>query len=539
MVSAFADVTINWNLKDGDTVKDFINIRAMVVAPEDLGINKVELLIDDQSIGSKTSTPYEFAVDTVNYTDGSHKITAVATDDKGGTTRADIHLNFDNGLALGADKHAQNAVQAIDSGDLAAGAYECRTAMKIDPTNTNAICASALLLQKQGNPSQALELIDKIKIPDDNTSIRAEQVSILLSIAGKTKNSDEYLNAVTRAVSIYRQVLGIRYKSAKTAANDNDQIIQAGDYQASLQNWNAAVQEYKKYGRESKMPVTLANRLALAYLNNGQMYEGSSIVRDLLSGDHSDSASRALMGMYYVIMHQPDKAREAVIKDVDANATAPADGVRTTLASWIIAAYADLEGGNKKRAAQEVLQTLSMAPDIPEVQALQAYLGTDRAGIDTQLFKALGMDPTMGMSYAILALNALANEDKANGLADAQSNFALQLEPGNVYCALTRGLDLINQEKLNEAEKVLSFITPVNRNTPDYHMVMAFLYMNMKRNEAMGRELKLANKMDDVTWGDVMVPESKDLCSRLFTYRYFPMLYARDLYPDAGTDAGK
>src|SRR5207247_2650709 len=119
-------------------VSDVTTIVARVSGGEDVGIAKVEFMVDDQLRSTDTSTPYSFDWDTLDETEGSHTLTATVFDAKGQTKRAKLSVMVDNELSKGADYHADAAMDSLKAGNPGAAANSARKALKIDPMNRKA-----------------------------------------------------------------------------------------------------------------------------------------------------------------------------------------------------------------------------------------------------------------------------------------------------------------------------------------------------------------------------------------------------------------
>ena len=87
------------NPVDGSSVTGTITVTA--AASDNAGISKVELLVDNAVYSTTTSTPTSFTLNTANYTNGSHTLTARATDTSGNIgSSSNISINFSNDKTL-------------------------------------------------------------------------------------------------------------------------------------------------------------------------------------------------------------------------------------------------------------------------------------------------------------------------------------------------------------------------------------------------------------------------------------------------------
>ena len=86
-------VTIT-NPADGSTVSSSLSVTAD--ASDDIGVTQVEFLVDGTSIGVDTSAPYSASWDTTTVSDGSHTLSAVATDSIGQTGSDSVSVTVAN-----------------------------------------------------------------------------------------------------------------------------------------------------------------------------------------------------------------------------------------------------------------------------------------------------------------------------------------------------------------------------------------------------------------------------------------------------------
>jgi hypothetical protein len=78
----------------GATVSGAISVQ--VVAGDDTGVASVSLIVDSMPLGTDTSGPYAFSWDTKTAVNGTHTLTATATDLAGNTASTQITLTVNN-----------------------------------------------------------------------------------------------------------------------------------------------------------------------------------------------------------------------------------------------------------------------------------------------------------------------------------------------------------------------------------------------------------------------------------------------------------
>jgi len=82
------------NPSEGATVSGTVSIE--VDASDDIGIDRVEIYIDDELMGTLTVSPYNYNWDSTAVSDGTHSIRAVAYDTAGKTAEAEITVTVAN-----------------------------------------------------------------------------------------------------------------------------------------------------------------------------------------------------------------------------------------------------------------------------------------------------------------------------------------------------------------------------------------------------------------------------------------------------------
>ena len=90
--------TINFaNVREGQTLSDVYEV--VVSASPTNTVSNIKLYVDSTFIKTENTTPYEFDIDTADFSDGNHVLKAVATATTsagGGTVTKTIPVVFDN-----------------------------------------------------------------------------------------------------------------------------------------------------------------------------------------------------------------------------------------------------------------------------------------------------------------------------------------------------------------------------------------------------------------------------------------------------------
>jgi tetratricopeptide (TPR) repeat protein len=515
--------SVKFTLTDGAKVSDTTPIVARASTDDDTGIDKVEFAVDDQLKATDSSTPYSFDWDTLAETEGSHTITATAFDAKGRTARAKITLTIDNELSKGADAHAESAMAALKEGNLPVATNYARRALKLAPGNLMAARALAGIYREKGEYSQALSILEKATLPEDDIDTRADLVSLHILKGDSADTTEEFLKEATAAGEVYKKLQELRVaKLKKEDTNLRNTNIALGDAEFAAGDLNAAMREYQKAGPSDTAPVEVINRLILANINTGKLKEADTLIRQLTRAKRADSVTQTLVALMQYNEHDLVAAQKSVSKGVE-------DG---TLASLILGSYIDLAMGQRKKAQAKGEQIFAIAPNLPEVHLLRSYLEDDAGDQHKEVVRVLRLNPTMPEAYVDRGFQLmLARDAKRFESADPILDMALKLDPKNNYALMAKSLSMISQKRPNEAEPLLTQLLDQDKNAPDAHTAKALNLSLQDKSIGITQELKLAFNRDQERWADVFVPKPTDLMARTYRYRFSPVLTPAALYP--------
>ncbi len=521
--AALADTPLNirFELKDGDKVGDTITVVAKVTGSESVGIEKVEFLVDDKPVGTDTSTPYTFDWDTLAESEGPHTVVATVFDAKGQTKRAKISLNVDNELSKGADYHADNALAALKEGNVDAAAKSARRALKIAPDNLKAARALAGIHRERREISEAVAVLEKAAMPDNEIGARVELVGLYI-LEGTTSDSTEsFLKSADKAIAVHQKLSEIKAKGIGASP------MQRGDIQFAAHNWPAAVREYQKCvtGLDSA-PMPCVNRLILAYINAGRTRDAESALGTVIRAKRADEVTHVIQALLLFKQRQWSKAREMVQEGAD----------NDHVGSLIVAAYSELAQGQMKRARELADRAAKAAPELPEVQLLRAYTVIDAIDASRAANSALMADPTLTEAYALKGYQTLLGRDiKKFAAADALFDYALKRDAMNSYAIMGLSLSLLGQKRPIESEPLLEQLNKQEPNWPDVHVARALNYSLADKSIKVPLEMELARKLDPDRFEDALVPTAAELTPRVYRYRFSPVVTPASLYPAKAT----
>jgi tetratricopeptide (TPR) repeat protein len=516
---ALAAPTVKFDLADGATVSDVITIVVRASGASD--INKVDFTVDGQAKATSTSVPYSFTWDTLNETEGEHTIGATATDEKGETGSATLKVVVDNELSKGADYHADAALAAIKAGDVKLAAARARRALKIDPANLRAARALAGIYRQQGELDRAVEVLEKANIPDSDTEARADLVALHILKADAAESSADFLKEADAAMAVYRQLQAARAAAAKGGTGPTA-AIKRGDIEFAARNWQAAVDAYQSCGSPEDAPMEAVNRLALTFMSAGRMKEADVLLKQLARLKRADAVTRSLQGLFYLYAGQIDRVGETVQEGVENN----------LLPALLVASYADLASKQGRRAGTRAEQAFSLAPELPEVLLLRAYVLPDPLDARKALTQALERNPLLPEAYALHGYQTMLTRDaKRFQAAEELFAFALKIDPKNHYALMGDAIALIGQNRPNDADPMVAQLAAQAPDAPDVHVLKALLYRYQDKSLQITAELEAARKFDEVRWNFVFVPTPDEMARNVYRYLYSPALTPACLYP--------
>jgi len=510
---------VQFVLKEGDRVSDTATILARVRSDDDTGIQKVEFMVDGQLKATDSSVPYTFDWDTLADSEGSHTIVATAFDARGRTARAKIVLVVDNELDKGAEYHARTALEALKENkenSVEKAFRYARRALKIDPTNLTAARALAGIHRQRHQFAQAIAVLEKANIPDDDIETRADLVALHIAHGAAGDSTEKFLQAASAAIEVYQKIVENRIAAVK----DDRDAMKRGDARFAARDWANAIREYQQCGPTEKAPIECVNRLLLAYVKAGRR-DAQTVLGSLKRTKRADVATLAIEGLLLLGDHQFLKAREVVQSGVESG----------SLPALIIAAYADLALERKSRALELARRAAVLAPDLPDVRHLLAHVLPDPIDARKALMRALEIDPTIPEAYALYGFHILLSRDRGRFRAAEQVfDFSLKRDPNNNYALMGCSLALMAQRRPNEAEPLLNQLLQQDKNAADAYVAIALNYSLLDKQLPINAALETARRLDDERWNYALVPQPVELIARVSRFRHAPILSPEALY---------
>ncbi len=506
--------TVKFVLENGAKVSDTATITVKATTPGGEGVEKVEFYVDDKLRGTDSSTPYEIEWDTLSDSEGAHILRAVAFDAKGNTSSAKINVTVDNDLGKGAEAHAETALAALKDGNVDSAARFARRALKIEPANLSAARAYSGVLRQRGQIGEALNTLEKATLADNDTAIRLDLIALHMAHADAADSTEDFLKDAASAMDLFKKVQDIRAAAAGADATAK------GDILFGSRNWIGAIQSYQKCGASEDAPIACVNRMVLAMIMANRPRDAASTARSAIRAKHGDASTQALLGVIALNDHNFTKARELV-----------QDGVENrNLPSLIVAGYADLAMKRTKKAREEAEQAVAIAPDSADVQLLRAYLLPDAQDARKALVRSMELNPLLAEAYVQRGFQIMLSRDaKRYEAADQMLDVAYKMDPKSNYTLMGKALSFIGQRRANEAEPLLATLLEQDKNGADVHVATALNLSLLDKTLKITEHLNTALKLDPDRWADVFVPKAPDLISRVYRYRFAPVILPSSL----------
>ncbi len=488
--SARAEFKLTIDFKDGDKIHDVTKVVAHAESSD--GIDKVEFFVDDQLKATANGIPYTYLWDTIADKEGQHTLALTAYDANGQTKKVTVAVEIDNELGLGADALAKTAHTALLAGDKEkAGAY-ARRSMKADASCLLAARVVAALAAKDFDWDKAVATLEKGAGYDSDPDSITEMAGYKMHRALRPENAASFVSLL-KSVQELRQTgadRNVERVKAKEAANHEavgDTLIAAGHYKA-------AQLEYQKAG--DGMPVTTANRVALAYALQDNIDLAIAFVRPMLQDKKADRVTRAIYGLALLRKQKFVEARAIVEPDL-------ASGYP---AANIIAAYADVVDGNTVKAVAEAQAAVAGAPKAADARYVNSMIIRNLSDSETELVQVVNLAPFQSGPYIDYAAR-IALQKNADRVEDALKliEMVLSREPENLGAKLAKVLILTSKNRDAEAEPILDYIAR-HSTAPDVEMIAAIFLTHKSKVGQAQQYWDAARRQDPKHFDFLVVP---------------------------------
>ncbi|NLI00642.1 MAG: hypothetical protein GX446_14240, partial [Chthonomonadales bacterium] len=275
LVTAARAGTVTLSLSEGERVADTVTVTARVTGFEDAGVREVVFQIDGKERATDSSIPYTLNWDTLDDSDGQHRVAAIATDMNGATARAEVTVVVDNELSKGAEHHARIALEAMGSKDIERATRHARRAIKIDASNLSAARALAAIHRAAKQYDSAIGLLEQAAIPDDDTEARMELAALYVLRGDAGETMDALVMGARSAMDQAQKAMQARLRALKPDAT----ALEKGDAAFAVRDWTGAVRAYQTAGDPATAELGAVNRLLLAYARAGRRRDCDLLLR--------------------------------------------------------------------------------------------------------------------------------------------------------------------------------------------------------------------------------------------------------------------
>lgn len=524
-VTARADIVLKPEVNDGDRIADVARIVVRVESEE--GIDKVEFRVGDELRYTDESVPYVFEWDTIKDPEGPHTLSITAYDSAGATRRITLNLIIDNELDQGADALAQRAQEALRSKNTADAIRYSRRALKAEEGNLLACRTMAGVHAAARDWKKAIAVLQGAKGLETSAVALSELASYRVQQALLPDNVANFFADFSAARDLYRRAadLVVVEQKKRGAENVAAQAIALGDALMAAGRYREAVNEYARSARQPDAPLSLVNRLALAYAMDDRLPEAQALVRPLIRAKKDDPATRATLALALLRTRQFAEARSLVEPDLAAQVPA----------ALIIAAYADAALGNRRTAVAFARDAVGLLPESGDARYALALSATEPRESLQAIERTLALAPLQNgplLDYAARLLLTRRQDriEQALNLTD----LALKNEPENLNARLMQALLYLAEKRLTEAEPLLTWAQRKDGKAPDVLMALA-IYWDLKDNGPMVSRLLTAAKEADPRFERQTPDTPLELIvalNRRLLYRAGFFLLPSTLYPE-------
>lgn len=297
-------VTLTLNYKDGDSIAGEVRFR--VTVQTDSLVNQVEFYVGDDLRDTKSSTPYEFKLDTLdpNQPEGNIKLTFAAYTTSGDSAKKTLTLKIDNLVGKGADFFDKQGLDLVTNGKYDEAITAARIALKVKPTDSAAKFVLARAYLGKGVLDSAQKYAEDAIAADPTNAAAANLISGIqlrraFSAFNQGTDKNETLKTIAAtlksAVEARKKVLegqvdGFGAVTTANVAKYADICIAAGRYSAAI---TALTPELKR----DETNTQLADRLIYAQMRAGRFFDSAQTIAAIQKRGQLDAYGDALVAI--------------------------------------------------------------------------------------------------------------------------------------------------------------------------------------------------------------------------------------------------
>ncbi len=497
-------------------------VRYEVEADSSAGVARVTFEVDDQFRLEVKKPPYRYDWDTLNENDGPHTIAIVAYNNNGQTGVLRTKVAVENKLSLGIPYYAEQALEAMRTGDEVTLEHAARKAYKISTAEPDAIRAMALYIGFRGNVDEAMRMLNDRQsgIIDDEVTLEIKGFLQLLR-AGRNPNLIAMLPDLRTGLGMAQQrariIISETKKRISDSSTDPSALLNRGDIFWTYHKYEAAFASYTSAEQLAKEPALLRRiqlRKGIALLRLGRIKEAEDIAKALLKKFGGDYTVQALNGAVLYYQRRYSEAQNMVEKAAD----------KKNLASVMVCSMTDLILGARARAYKQVRDAFKVLDGTETQFAALAVLAEagEKENARKSFTLAIMNSPLAVSTLSEYAFNSMVFENAPDRFQYALNIFdvALNLEPDNASALSGRAVALYGLKRWKSLTDCLEKLHNADPVSPDLFVLMAAeMSQDPAKAPAIAEALRRANRLDPINFNFKDVPKAEILAAKVMRVR--------------------
>lgn len=274
------------NVANNGEINGDANFAVQVEAGE-ATINQVEFYVNGELRDTKSSIPYQFALDTLVEEEGPIDVEFRAYGSQGESGNLKLKLKVQNHLEMGAEKHHDSAVSFFSEGKIKEALIEARTALKADKNFLPAKLTLARCYFLSGYLDKAQKYAEDVTVAQPNNVVALELLSGIAVKQAFSIRSTSDREAATEAMK-NSLLLSVRSKNKAADAaldafgpvNENN-LISYVDTAIKYHRYGAALTQLIPASRKN-LNLATTNRILLCMIRRAQYQQAETTAREAL-----------------------------------------------------------------------------------------------------------------------------------------------------------------------------------------------------------------------------------------------------------------
>ncbi|MCS7190054.1 MAG: Ig-like domain-containing protein [Fimbriimonadales bacterium] len=528
------EATITVNLENGATVKGTVKLVARVQS-EKL-VERVEFIIDGALREVDDSTPYEYEWDTVTDTEGERtlKITAFLEGNK--SVSKELKVIIDNGVALGAAHHYQQAREAFAEGKFEDALYHTRVALKADSAHRESRILQIQTLLRLGRAAEADEAVEDLaRLYPDSLETQELRVAASLRRAKNARNERELLR---NAIDAQHKINQLRLK-ALGDSQAPDAVVTRSMLRFVEGEASATLGELLTLLEREPSNTRYLNLLGYAYLQLGRLRDVLVITATAARRGAANDYTYALRGLAAALLNDTREQERAFAEAEKLDKESKA----------LLAAQANLAmlGRRITTVGRLAAQAQGLSDNTPQVAFLRYWSFVNNREYDRAkdaFWRVLDLNPLMAEAYQLRGMLNLIDglrpgDEDLLGVAREWFEMALQARPNyapaHLGIALSYALEAYttkrdgnrpSAETLQKAEDALNKALALARDTAWAQVGASYVYTELGKVREADQAIRRAAQLDPNRVTSLTPPEPPRAMELLMTLLFVPVFPA-------------